>query len=98
MENKEFKGQIKIHYKDKIYESIEFNITEENVELNKIIYDISTLGTDHLQFIKLPISETEFIVFSRTQLNECIVQIKVEPITKNVIKKNINLKKQKNEQ
>lgn len=59
--------------------------------------DISTLGTENFKFLKLPLSEYEFIVFSRTQLDECLVEVKIEPATQTKAPV-INLKKKKNEQ
>jgi hypothetical protein len=64
---------IKVHYRDKVYESLPLDLTiKENSE---IIYTLSTYGTNESSVLKIPTSETSEMIFSKFQLDESLIEI-----------------------
>ena len=68
---------IKAFYRDKTYESLPINLSEtSNIQM---IMDLSENGTNHLQAFKLPLTNDKFMVFSRIQLDETLLEIEIIP-------------------
>lgn len=63
------------YYRDKTYKSIAIDLNQQaNIQY---IMDISENGTNHLQSMKIPLSTTHFIVLSKTQLAETVLEIEI---------------------
>lgn len=63
-------------WKDNVVTSIPILLkpnTKETIE----IYRLAETGSDTFTRLKYPISDTEFVVFSKTQLNETLIFIKI---------------------
>jgi hypothetical protein len=64
-------------YRDRVYKSLPLDLAiHENI---KTIMDISENGSNHLQSLKIPVSYTRFIVLSKAQLNETVLDIEIHP-------------------
>lgn len=65
---------IKIYHGENCYESIPLEL-EDNHPHTQLVKDISEKGTSHLKMLKLPISLSSFIVVSKEQLNNSVIEI-----------------------
>lgn len=78
---------ITAYYRDKIYKSIPIDLkTQVNIQF---VMDISENGSNHLQTMKIALSNTSFIVLSKAQLNETVLEVEIHP-EKKVPADNIN--------
>ncbi len=64
---------IKLHYKEKVYESIPLDLNIK--EYGETIYDLSTHGTNDRTILKFPTSETSEMIISKYQLDESLIEI-----------------------
>lgn len=68
---------ITAYYRDKTYASLPIDLsTQSNIQF---VMDISENGTNHLQSLKIPTSNNNFIVLSKAQLNETVIEIEIHP-------------------
>lgn len=68
-------GIITLIYNGNEYVSLPLDL---NVDANtKIIMQLSENGTTELSMLKIPLSESSFIIFSKEQLNVSIVKIDI---------------------
>lgn len=71
---------ITAYYRDKIYKSLPIDLSSQsNIQF---VMDISENGSNHLQTIKIPVSPINFIVLSKSQLNETVLEIEIHPDTR----------------
>lgn len=63
-------------YRDKDITSIPLLMTD-NSEVAKIVMAISEQGTNALNMLKIPTSDTSFTILSKMQLNESVIRIDV---------------------
>lgn len=68
---------ITAYYRDKVYKTLPIDLSSQsNIEL---IMNISENGSNLLQYLKLPVSSNKFIVLSKAQLIESILEIEIFP-------------------
>lgn len=82
------KFKYSIIYNNVEYTSIEL-ILEDNSKQIEIFKELSEHGTNSLDSLKIPISNDECIIFSRIQLDESLIKLKIwdeDIITKKVNK------------
>ena len=63
-------------WKDNVITSVPIPL-RPNTNETKEIYKLAETGTDSFTKLKYPISDTEFVVFFKTQLNETLIFIKI---------------------
>ena len=80
---------IKIYHEKNEYTSIPLELEDSHAH-TQLIKDISDLGTSHLKMLKIPTSELSFVVISREQLNNSVIEITIIP---EEIKKRIRRKR-----
>lgn len=80
-------------YKGERYSSIPLELIQDSDNM-KLILTLAETGTDTTNMIKFPISESMFMIFSRTQLNETLFEIEIldSPNDKKKIKQINNIK------
>jgi len=62
-------------YRDKTYRTLPIDLgSQSNIQM---IMDISENGSNHLQSLKIPLTNNKFIVLSKAQLNETILEIEI---------------------
>lgn len=69
---------IKIYHEKNVYESIPLQLEDSNPH-TQLIKDISDLGTTHLKMLKIPTSDLSFVVISKEQLNNSVIEIVIVP-------------------
>lgn len=74
--NKITKCIIKAFYKNVEYVSNEITLVDGSEELN-VINTLSNEGTNSLNQLKIPLSNNEFLIFSKKQLDETLFSIKI---------------------
>lgn len=67
---------IKIYHEKNVYQSIPLEL-EDNNPHTQLIKDISDLGTSHLKMLKIPTSDVSFVVISKEQLNNSVIEIEI---------------------
>lgn len=72
------KAIISVHHANKEHISIPL-LLEDGHQHTKLIRDISDNGTSHLKMLKFPTSEISFVVISKEQLNNSVVEIFILP-------------------
>jgi len=79
---------IKINHGGNCYESIPLELLDNNPH-TQLVKDISEKGTSHLKMLKIPVSLTSFVVVSKEQLNNSVIEI---VITDKTTKKSVRRK------
>lgn len=92
METSKF-AVITAYYKDKKFVSIPLGLTSDGANM-KLILALSETGTSGKTMLKFPTSETSFVILSREQLDETLIEVE---ILDSVLKKNTDIKKDKKE-
>ncbi len=71
---------IKAYYREKTFTSIPIDLSSQaNIQF---VMDISENGSNHLQSMKIPLSNINFIVLSKAQLSETVLEIEIHPDTR----------------
>jgi len=70
-------ANLTVYFKEKIFKIYPMILSEEDGTL-ELINLISTEGTEKLKFLKLPLSETSFIILNKYQLDNSIIEIKLD--------------------
>lgn len=71
---------IKIYHENNVYESIPLEL-EDSHPHTQLVKDISEMGTSHLKMLKIPTSDTSFVVVSKEQLNNSVIEIVINTET-----------------
>lgn len=67
---------ITLHFKDKKFTSIPLELAPNSDNI-KLVMTICETGMNTFSMFKIPISETNFVVFSKDQLIETIVEVQI---------------------
>lgn len=74
--DKEFKyARMNVIYNDKTFTSIWMELSDD--EVFNVIHNISINGTSNMESLKVPLSETRFMVISREQLDNSLIDIEL---------------------
>lgn len=74
--NKDTKAIITAIFEKKEYKSCELLLVDGSIE-TKIVMNLAADGTNNLASFKMPISDSEFMVFSRFQLDNTLFRVKI---------------------
>lgn len=66
---------ISVYYKDKYFKSLPIDLSVK--DHLKMVTDIAQYGTNDFKMFKLPLTETRFVVLSKSQLDETVFDIEI---------------------
>jgi hypothetical protein len=70
-------AHLTVYFKDLIFKIVPIELQEDNGTL-ELITTISEKGTETFKFLKLPTSISSFIILNKEQLNNSVIDIRIE--------------------